>query len=72
MPRYVRIARGLPSTATQKVLKRVLRREHWECDDEVWWRPGREVRYRRLEPADRAELRARFRERGREHLLGRG
>jgi fatty-acyl-CoA synthase len=72
VPRYVRIARGLPSTATQKVLKRVLRREHWECDDEVWWRPGREVRYRRLEPADRAELRARFRERGREHLLGRG
>ncbi|GIU86646.1 MAG: acyl-CoA synthetase [Acidimicrobiia bacterium] len=72
VPRYVRIARELPSTATQKVLKRVLRREHWECTDEVWWRPDRDLRYRLLEPADREELRARFRERGREHLLGRG
>jgi len=53
-------------------LKRVLRREHWECADEVWWRPDRDVRYRPLEPADREALRARFRERGREHLLGRG
>ena len=43
MPRFVRISHGLPSTATQKVLKRVLQRERWECDDEVWWRPDREL-----------------------------
>lgn len=72
IPRYVRVARQLPSTATQKVLKRVLRREHWECDDEIWWRPDRDLRYRRLEPADRDALRAQFAARGREHLLGRG
>ena len=71
MPRYVRISRGLPSTATQKVLKRVLRREHWETDDEVWWRPGREREFRPLTADDASELRAQFAARNRDHLLGR-
>jgi fatty-acyl-CoA synthase len=70
-PRFVRVTDGLPSTATQKVLKRVLRHEHWECDDPVWWRPGREPSFRRLTADDVAELRARFGERGRDHLIGR-
>ena len=69
--RRMRVTDGLPSTATQKVLKRVLRIEHWECDDPVWWRPGREPSYRRLTADDVATLRARFAERGREHFLGR-
>ena len=72
MPRFIRISHGLPSTATQKVLKRVLQRERWECDDDVWWRPGREPEYRRLEASGVEALRARFVERDREHLLGRG
>jgi len=72
IPRFVRISHGLPSTATQKVLKRVLQRERWECDDTVWWRPDREVVFRPLSPDDVAALRARFAERDREHLLGRG
>ena len=71
MPRFVRISHGLPSTATQKVLKRVLQRERWECDDAVWWRPDRELEYRPLDADDIAKLRARFAERDREHLLGR-
>jgi len=71
MPRFVRVTDGLPSTATQKVLKRVLRHEHWECDDPVWWRPGRELHYRRLTAEDVATLRAQFAERGREHFIGR-
>jgi fatty-acyl-CoA synthase len=70
-PRFVRIARELPSTATQKVLKRVLQSEHWECEDAVWWRPDRELAYRRFDADDAAKLRARFAERNREHLLGR-
>jgi fatty-acyl-CoA synthase len=70
-PRFVRISRELPSTATQKVLKRVLQSENWECADEVWWRPERELEYRRLDADDVAKLRARFAERNREHLLGR-
>lgn len=72
IPRYVRISYGLPSTATQKVLKRVLQKERWECDDAVWWRPERELEYRRLDTDDVDKLRARFAERNREHLLGRG
>jgi fatty-acyl-CoA synthase len=71
MPRFVRISHGLPSTATQKVLKRVLQRERWETDDDIWWRPEREVEYRRLVSGDVAELRDRFVARDREHLLGR-
>lgn len=71
IPRFVRLTAGLPSTATQKVLKRVLRHEHWECDDPVWWRPGREPALRVLDTADVAGLRAHFVERGREHLIGR-
>ena len=71
IPRFVRISHGLPSTATQKVLKRVLQRERWECDDDVWWRPDRDVEFRPLTADDVAALRARFAERNREHLLGR-
>jgi fatty-acyl-CoA synthase len=72
LPRFVRISTSLPSTATQKVLKRVLSREHWECADEVWWRPGREATFRRLKPPDVDELRRQFSARNRDHLLGRG
>ena len=52
VPRYVRIARSLPQTETNKVLKRELARERWDCDDDVWWRPGREIEFRRLTEAD--------------------
>jgi fatty-acyl-CoA synthase len=70
MPRFVRVTGGLPSTATQKVLKRVLRHEHWECDDPVWWRPGRASEFQVLTSADVSALRAQFVDREREHLLG--
>jgi fatty-acyl-CoA synthase len=70
VPRFVRVTHALPSTATEKVLKRVLRHELWECDDPVWWRPGRGPEYRRLTARDRATLSARFVEGGREHVLG--
>jgi fatty-acyl-CoA synthase len=72
LPRYVRVSEGLPSTQTQKVLKRVLRREHWECDDAVWWRPERDTPFRRMDSDDGAALRGTFAARGREHLLGHG
>ncbi|MDQ1475768.1 MAG: fatty-acyl-CoA synthase [Actinomycetota bacterium] len=70
IPRFVRVTEGLPSTATQKVLKRVLRHEHWECDDPVWWRPDRAWEFQLLSPEAATALRTRFVERGREHLLG--
>ena len=67
-PRYVRIAQALPSTETHKILKRVLRRERWECADPVFVRES-DGSYRRLGAGDVAALRARFRARGRESAL---
>jgi fatty-acyl-CoA synthase len=72
IPRYVRISRELPATATQKVLKRVLRSELWETTDEIWWRPERETNFRPFTADDAAAVRAQFAARGRDHLLGRG
>ena len=68
-PRYVRVAPELPSTSTNKVLKRQLRAERWETDDTVWWRPARDEGYRLMADADRAALRERFAERGRLDVL---
>ena len=71
IPRYVRISHGLPSTATQKVLKRVLQRERWDCDDVVWWRPDRQLEYSLFTDQNARDLRDRFVSRDRAHLLGR-
>lgn len=68
-PRFVRIADPLPVTETSKVLKRVLRRERWECAEPVWWQPEKGAAYRRLEPADADELRKQFAARGRAAAL---
>jgi fatty-acyl-CoA synthase len=55
-PRFVRVCDALPITATSKVLTRALRAERWHCTDPVWWRPGREATYRRLDATDIATL----------------
>ena len=68
-PRYVRVGRSLPITQTSKVQKRQLRSERWECEDPVWFRPGRAEGLRRMEAEDREALRAAFAARGRESLL---
>ena len=68
-PRFVRIAPTLPVTETSKVLKRVLRRDRWETDDEVWWQPEKGGAYRRLTPPDVEELRDEFAVRGRAPVL---
>jgi len=58
VPRFVRVCRQLPVTATSKVLVRALRGERWNCVDPVWWRPGRasDAGYRPLLDADVADL----------------
>lgn len=68
-PRYVRISGGLPVTQTNKVIKRALRKEHWECADAVWWKPQKLDPYRKLTDEDAAEIRAHFDERGRSNVL---
>ena len=62
-PRYVRVAQTLPTTETNKILKRVLREQRWECEDPVWIREGEG--YRPMDASDRAEIRSAFEARGR-------
>jgi len=55
-PRFVRVVDHLPLTATNKILKRVLRAERWHTDDPVWWQPERGAPYRLLTGEDVATL----------------
>jgi fatty-acyl-CoA synthase len=64
-PRYVRITDALPVTETQKVLKRVLRRDRWEVPDPIYWRRRKGEALRTMTDADRAELHGRFEARDR-------
>lgn len=59
-PRYVRVTTDLPLTQTSKVIKRQLRAERWECEDAVYWRPGKGEPLRRITPHDIAVIRDRF------------
>jgi fatty-acyl-CoA synthase len=68
-PRFVRVGATLPVTETSKILKRVLRRDRWETDDDVWWQPEKGGAHRRLTPADVDALRAEFAARGRQPVL---
>jgi fatty-acyl-CoA synthase len=64
-PRYVRVTGQLPLTETQKVLKRLLRRERWEVSDPVYWRLSRGAPLRLMTDADQQALRDRFEARDR-------
>ncbi|MFI6601921.1 AMP-binding protein [Nonomuraea sp. NPDC050536] len=44
-PRYVRLVKEMPLTATNKVDKRGLRKEATATTDPLWHRPGKELRY---------------------------
>ena len=68
-PRYVRVGRVLPQTATNKVLKRTLVHEKFRCDrvggDDLWVRERGADAYHRFAPDDEAALRKRFAAAGR-------
>ncbi|MEV0734372.1 long-chain-fatty-acid--CoA ligase [Streptomyces sp. NPDC050549] len=51
-PRFVRVVRRMPVTATNKIHRAGLRREGIRCADPVWWRPPGEAAYRQLTPED--------------------
>ena len=55
-PRFVRMSPMLPLTATNKVMKRVLRVERWNCGDVVLWQRNRAVPYVALSAEDAAAL----------------
>jgi len=67
-PRYVRIASKLPVTPTNKIVKRELRRERWECADPVW--VSDDGGYRRLAASGVENIRNEFVARDRESVLG--
>jgi fatty-acyl-CoA synthase len=67
----VRVATELPTTASNKIVKRVLAAEGWRTSDPVWHRPGRDLNYRLMTPSDVAALRTAFERSGRLHLLER-
>ncbi|MFI5678303.1 AMP-binding protein [Streptomyces cellulosae] len=51
-PRFVRVVRRMPVTATNKIHRARLRKEGVRCADPVWWRPPGERTYRRLTRED--------------------
>ncbi|MGW0585411.1 AMP-binding protein, partial [Streptomyces sp. NPDC002920] len=51
-PRFVRVMKRMPVTATNKIHRALLRREGVGCADPVWWRPPGERTYRRLTAED--------------------
>lgn len=62
-PTFVRVAKEVATTHTNKVLKRVLRREKFLIDrinDPVYWRPRGTDEFRRFTEDDLATLRERF------------
>jgi len=64
-PRYVRVARQFPVTPTNKIIKRHLRAELWECTDPVWRRrDDGSYRLMTAEDADRIHREFAARDRG--------
>jgi fatty-acyl-CoA synthase len=55
-PRFVRMTRALPLTATNKVIKRQLRAERWNCAEPVLWQPTKGAAFEPMTEADAASL----------------
>lgn len=59
-PRFVRVTRDVPVTATRKIDKTRLRKQAWITGDEVWWRPDPKGEYRLMLDEDLATLEGQF------------
>lgn len=64
-PTYVRLVSTFPMTETNKVVKRVLQRDHWESADPTWYAPRPDQPYVRIDMATKAQIRDRFASRDR-------
>jgi fatty-acyl-CoA synthase len=71
-PRYVRLVTALPVGATTKIDKKPLRRNRWDVIDPIHWRRERRGPLTVMTDDDRAELRSRFAEHGRDVALAGG
>ncbi|MFC5832851.1 AMP-binding protein [Nonomuraea insulae] len=67
LPRFIRVSRELPQTASHKVIKRRLAREGWRTADPVWWRAPDGLRP--LTEAEAKGMEEEFVRHGRRHLL---
>jgi fatty-acyl-CoA synthase len=70
-PRFVRVVRALPVTATDKIDKKPLRTEGWDTTDPVWQRVGRDDDYVPLTATDVEAMVEAFAANGRSALIGR-
>jgi hypothetical protein len=76
-PRFVRLVRTMPVTATRKTARSELRAQRWHTEDPVLWRPygpgaavhGSRPVHRRLTSKDRERLRTLFAGHGRADLV---
>jgi fatty-acyl-CoA synthase len=57
-PRFVRLTPALPMTTTNKVLKRALRAERWNCAEPVFWQREKSAPYARLHDDEAQALEA--------------
>ena len=64
-PRFIRVVRSLPVTATRKVDKGVLRAQGWDAPGTVYWRPDPDGPFQPMTASDREALRRRFEQNGR-------
>ncbi|KMS66852.1 acyl-CoA synthetase [Streptomyces viridochromogenes] len=48
-PRFVRVVKRMPVTATNKIHRSRLRKEGVRCADPVWWRPSGQRTYQKLQ-----------------------
>ncbi|GGT11066.1 putative fatty-acid-CoA ligase FadD [Streptomyces tanashiensis] len=55
-PRFVRVMRELPLTATNKIHRVALRRAAFRCGDPVWWRPAQGAPYEPMTPGAMSAL----------------
>ncbi|MFE7548171.1 AMP-binding protein [Streptomyces gardneri] len=59
-PRFVRVTRELPLTATNKIHRVGLREDSFLCGDPVWWRPAPTAPYEPLTPGATAALQEQY------------
>jgi fatty-acyl-CoA synthase len=69
-PRFVRVSAALPTTGSNKLMKRQMQADAWQSTDTVYaWRGRGTPDYRRMSDEDKAVLEAEFFASGRQRLL---
>ena len=68
LPRYIRVTDAMPTTASNKVVKRDLRAQGWECEDPVWVRDHNN-KFKYIDDEFRQKIRQQFVARDRAELI---